>query len=528
MEFELIGNISFPGLFKDTVDRFPGKTALETSAWSCTYAELDERVRNLSAGLAGIGVRRGDHVCVWAEMLPDTMLTYYALMRIGAASVMLRTSTPEGMLSEIIEKSDGMLVICPCEQVDMFKRAELPKTVRAIVSMSDSDNADYSFSRLEKLGESMSEDEFKALEDLVDGSDTSEILFTSGTTGIPKMVMISQSSRLNMGRLLAHNLRADCNDKFLNVLPMFHCFSLGANLTVALAVGACVHFPDSRHTADVIKGIRAGCTVLNAVPTQFTVLLKREDLTDRDFAGLRTGMVGGSVCDTELFRRIEERLGVTLVSTLGMTECAGGVTMASLDDDLTTRCLTLGKVLEGDECKITDIKTGETLPDGEKGEFCVRGFSQMKGYYKEPELTAKAMDSEGWFHSGDLAWRDENGNINLAGRIKELIIRCGENISPSEIEAVILTMEQVAAVKVAATPDEIFGEEVCAIVVPEKGKIVTNREIIEHLKGKIELNKIPRYFIYLSEMPLNPVGKPDLVAVGKLADSMKGTVKEII
>ena len=528
MMFEIDENITFPGLFENVVREFPQRPALETSDTSYTYAQLDRRVRNLSAGLSKIGVKRGDHVCIWAEMRIDTAITYYALMRIGAASVMMRTGTPENMLADIIDKSDSVLVICGCEQVNMFRRASLPESVRAIVSVTDSENADYSFSQLEKIGEQMGEREFKELENRVDGTETSEILFTSGTTGIPKMVVISQYARLNMGRLLAYNLRADSNDKFLNALPMFHCFSLGSNLTVALAVGACVHFPDSRHTTDIIKAIRRGCTVFNAVPTQFTVLLKRRDLTDEDLVKLRVGMVGGSVCNTELFRQIEERLGVTLVSTLGMTECAGGVTMASLDDDLTTRCMTLGKVLLGDECRIADIRTGETLPDGEKGEFCVRGFSQMKGYYKEPELTAKAVDSEGWFHSGDLAWRDENGNINLAGRIKELIIRSGENICPGEIESAILQMEQVAAVKVAAAPDEVFGEEVCAVIVPEKGRSVTNREIIEHLRGRVELNRIPRYYVYLKELPLNPVGKPDLVAIQKLAADAAGTPKEVI
>ena len=502
---------------------------MEDSARSYTYAELDRRTRDLAAGFRSIGIRRGDHVCVWAELWVDTAITYYALMRLGATAVMMRTTTPESAVAPIIDSSDCVFAVCGGEQVGMFRRALAGSRVKAIISMTDSgEGADYCYSDIERIGREMPKEEFAKREAEVSPSDIADILFTSGTTGIPKMVMISQYSRLNMGRLLADNLAATENDKFLNVLPMYHCFSLGPNLTAALASGAAVHIPDSRHTSDIIKAIRAGCTVLNAVPTQFTVLLKRDDLTKEDCRTLRTGVVAGAACNPVLFREIEKTLGVTLVSSLGMTEGSAGVTTASLTDDLDTRCITVGHVQEGLESKIIDTKTGLPVPDGEKGEFCIRGFSIMQGYYKAPELTAKAIDSEGWLHSGDLAWRDGRGNIHLAGRIKELIIRCGENICPGEIENLLLEHESVAACKVAATPDEIFGEEVCAVIVPEKGQRPTNRELIDFLRGKTELNRIPRYYIYLDALPLNDVGKPDLNAIQIIAASAAGTEKEII
>ena len=528
MAFRIINDITFPKFFSSAVNRFPEKLAMEDSSCSYTYAELDRRTRDLAAGFSRIGVKRGDHVCVWAELWVDTAITYYALMRLGAVSVMMRTTTPEAVIAPIIDSGDCVYAVCGGEQVEMFRRALAGSKVKAIVSMTDSDAADYSFPELERLGKEMSDEEFAKLEAQVSPSDIADILFTSGTTGIPKMVMISQYSRLNMGRLLADNLAATEKDKFLNVLPMYHCFSLGPNLTAALASGAAVHIPDSRHTSDIIKAIRSGCTVLNAVPTQFTVLLKRSDLTKEDCRTLRTGVVAGAACNPVLFREIEERLGVTLVSSLGMTEGSAGVTTASLDDDLDTRCVTVGHVQEGLESKIIDTKTGLPVPDGEKGEICFRGFSVMQGYYKAPELTAKAIDSEGWLHSGDLAWKDEQGNIHLAGRIKELIIRCGENICPGEIENLLLEHPSVAACKVAATPDEIFGEEVCAVIVPEKGHTVTNRELIDFLRGRTELNRIPRYYIYLDALPLNDVGKPDLNAIRTVAATAAGTEKEVI
>lgn len=221
-------------------------------------------------------------------------------------------------------------------------------------------------------------------------------------------------------------------------------------------------------------------------------------------------------------------LGVTLVSSLGMTEGSAGVTTASLDDDLETRCVTVGRVQEGLEGKIIDTNTGLPVPDGERGEFCVRGFSIMQGYYNEPELTAKAIDADGWLHSGDLAWRDERGIIHLAGRLKELIIRCGENICPGEIENIIMEHDAVSACKVAATPDKIFGEEVCAVIVPKKGRSVTNRELIDFMRGKTETNRIPRYYIYLDALPVNDVGKPDLNAIKEIAAAAEGTEKETI
>ncbi len=528
MAFHIINDITFPKFLSSAVKRFPEKLAMEDCSRSCTYAELDRRTRDLAAGFASIGMRRGDHVCVWAELWVDTAITYYALMRLGAVSVMMRTTTPEAAIAPIFDSGDCVYAVCGGEQVEMFRRALAGSKGKAIVSMTDSDAADYSFPELERMGKEMPDEKFAKLEAQVSPSDIADILFTSGTTGIPKMVMISQYSRLNMGRLLADNLAATEKDKFLNVLPMYHCFSLGPNLTAALASGAAVHIPDSRHTTDIIKAIRSGCTVLNAVPTQFTVLLKRSDLTKEDCRTLRTGVVAGAACNPVLFREIEERLGVTLVSSLGMTEGSAGVTTASLTDDLDTRCITVGHVQEGMEGKIIDTKTGLPVPDGEKGELCIRGFSVMQGYYKAPELTAKAIDSEGWLHSGDLAWKDEHGNIHLAGRIKELIIRCGENICPGEIENLLLEHPSVAACKVAATPDEIFGEEVCAVIVPEKGHTLTSRQLIDFLRGRTELNRIPRYYIYLDALPLNDVGKPDLNAIRTVAASAAGTEKEAV
>ena len=528
MAFQLINDITFPKFLSSAVKRFPDRTAMENSSCSCTYSELDRRTRDLAAGFYSIGVRRGDHVCVWAELWMDTAITYYALMRLGATAVMMRTTTPETAIAPIVESSDCVYAVCGREQAAMFRRA-LGGKVKAIISMTDCDDgADCCYSELERLGKEMPEEEFAKIEAEVSPEDTADILFTSGTTGIPKMVMISQYSRLNMGRLLADNLAATEKDKFLNVLPMYHCFSLGPNLTAAMASGAAVHIPDSRHTSDIISAIRRGCTILNAVPTQFTVLLKRGDLTAEDCRRLRTGVVAGAACNPVLFREIEERLGVTLVSSLGMTEGSAGVTTASLDDDLDTRCITVGHVQEGMESKIIDTKTGLPVPDGERGELCIRGFSVMKGYYKAPELTARAIDSEGWLHSGDLAWKDERGNIHLAGRLKELIIRCGENICLGEIENLLLEHPSVAACKVAATPDEIFGEEVCAVIVPEKGHTITNRQLVDFLRGKTELNRIPRYYIYLDALPLNDVGKPDLSAIQKIAATAAGTEKEVV
>lgn len=528
MAFLFLKDITFPEFLSRTVSRFPERIAIEDSSRIYTYSELDRRTRDLAAGFSAIGIKRGDHVCVWAELWVDTAITYYALMRIGATSVMMRTTTPENMIALIVDSSDSVFAICGAEQAAIFRSA-LDGRVKAIISMTECDGgADYSFSDIEKMGKKMPDEDFAKLEAAVSPSDIADILFTSGTTGIPKMVMISQYSRLNMGRLLADNLAATEKDKFLNVLPMYHCFSLGPNLTAAMASGAAVHVPDSRHTSDIIKAIRCGCTVLNAVPTQFTVLLKRDDLTEEDCRSLRTGVVAGAACNPVLFREIENTLGVTLVSSLGMTEGSAGVTTASLDDDLDTRCITVGHVQEGLESKIIDTKTGLPLPDGERGELCFRGFSIMQGYYNAPELTAKAIDSEGWLHSGDLAWRDSQGNIHLAGRFKELIIRCGENICPGEIENILLEHESVAACKVAATPDEIFGEEVCAVIVPEKGHKITNKELVEFLRGRTELNRIPRYYIYLDALPLNDVGKPDLNAIQAIAASAAGTEKEVI
>lgn len=289
-----------------------------------------------------------------------------------------------------------------------------------------------------------------------------------------------------------------------------------------------MYLPKSRHTSDIIEALRKGCTILNAVPTQFRVLLNRAELTAEDCAKLRTGIVAGNAYTPALFREIEESLNVTLITGLGMTECTAGITTCYPSDSLERRCSTVGHIKENLEARIVDRVSGEVLSRGEEGELCIRGFAVMQGYYKDPELTAKTIDSEGWLHSGDLAWIDELDDIHISGRIKELIIRCGENVCPSEVENVLLQMEEIAACKVAPTPDEIFGEEICAVIVLAEARQLSEDEIVAFLCDRLDKVKIPRYYIFVDALPLNDIGKPDLTAINAIAKSAAGRKKATV
>ena len=310
------------------------------------------------------------------------------------------------------------------------------------------------------------------MERAVTPSDTAAILFTSGSISAPKGVMSSHYSRVNSGIQQADDLRATSEDRFCITMPVFHCFCISVNLMASVASGACLCIPKDRHIQSILDTVeKCRCTVLSSVPTMYHAMLSRNKMEGRDISSLRIGFIGGANYPPESFIRIEQAIGpqFTLMSSLGQTECTAGITTSSVDDSIEVRSVTVGHFMSHVEGRIADIHTGETLPLGQKGEICARGYTNMQGYYGRPDLTAETIDAEGWVHTGDLGILDENGNVTLAGRLKELIIRGGENISPSEIELALSRMPEAANSKVVGVPDDHYGEEVCACVIPAEG-----------------------------------------------------------
>ena len=354
----------------------------------------------------------------------------------------------------------------------------------------------------------VSDEELERMKAMVRAKDPDMMLFTSGSSGRPKGVVQTHFARVNNARFQAQALSADHNDRFCCALPLFHCFSLSAVVLPALAVGACVCFPENHHTISVLHTIeRYRCTVLMGVPTMFSAILARPDLDGYDLRSLRIGLIAGSSYPPTLFEKIVQRLKFALLPALGMTEATAGITCGAQSDSMYVRTHSVGKFLPYVEGKICDIATGEALPEGRKGELCIRGYCVMDGYYHNTELTRQVIDLEGWFHTGDLGYMDSEENLYIIGRLKDLIIRGGENISPLEVESAIATDPRIECVKVVGVPDPHYIEEICACVISKSP--ITTEEIRRLVQRQLARYKIPRYILFFSELPRTPSGKLD-------------------
>ena len=514
-------NLTLAQLLDQTACRFPHRIAIESPSQLLTYRALADQARAIGAGMLELGIRPGDHVAVWSDLSPAAIIVFYAIQRIGAVAFLLNPDLPERAASCLLERGDVRLVaVGPRQQAAAEHLApQVPglQVLRLPPPASETEQG-LTPSRLTELGRQITREALDQAEACVRPEDAAVMLLTSGTTGRAKMVLTSHYSRVNSGIQQAHDMGARASDRFLVALPMFHCFCLSANLYAALAVGACLYLPASRHTADLILGLREGrCTILHAVPTQFRALIDSPRLHPGDSECLRTGIIGGGGYSPRLFCRIEQTLDMTLLSSLGMTEATAGVTVSRPQDSLTCRSTTVGRFMDHLEGKIVSVENSQELPVGESGEICVRGYGLMMGYYQEEALTASAIDSDGWLHSGDFGFLDEGGCLHLEGRIKELIIRGGENISPLEVETAMLEVPGVLACKVVGVPHTHFGEEVGAVVVREPNSTVTENGIRTWLEKTLERFKIPTVIVFLDKLPLNSVGKVDLQAAKKLA-----------
>lgn len=505
-------NLTVSQLLHRTAQRFPNRPALEYQERVWTYRELDEAVDLTARRLLAWGVRREDRVGLWCETEPNTIFLLYALPRIGAAAVCLNTSLQRAELAELLCRTQVSRLIV----TDGYRGMSFPELCQGLteevpilkaVLHAGLSGESGGWESLDDLEEA-SDDALGEAEGETSPRDIGYILYTSGTTSVPKAVMSTQYSRVNSGIQQAYDLGATEQDRFCVSVPIFHCFCLSANVMAACSVGACLYLPEGRRTGMILKAVSEGrCTILSSVPTLFHAILCRPDFGEWDLSSLRTGFIGGSFYPTELFRQINDGFGFTLLSSLGQTEATAGLTTAYLDDSLEVRATTVGHFMDHVEGKIVHIETGKNQPTGEIGEICVRGYLVMEGYFGQPEETVKAIDADGWLHTGDMGWLDRDGNLHLTGRLKELIIRGGENISPAEIETVLENCPEIAECKAIGVPDRHYGEEVCLCMVPREGAVVDTAEIRALLIQKLAEYKVPKYIVPLDELPKTVTGK---------------------
>ena len=458
-----------------------------------TWSKFNERVDNLAKGLIAIGVKKGSNVGIWATNVPDWLTFLYATAKIGAVLVTVNTNYKQNELEYLCKDSD-MHTLCitdgtwDCNYVDMtytmlpeLKNCErghlnserFPYMKNVVFIGMEKYRGMFNTAELLLLGQNVEDEELNEMKKNVDCHDVCNMQYTSGTTGFPKGVMLTHYGIANDGYFTGENMGFTQDDKLCVCVPLFHCFGVVLATMNPLVVLASIH--------------KERCTAVYGVPTMFIAELDHPMFNMFDVSCLRTGIMAGSLCPIELMKRVSEKMFMTITSVYGLTESSPGMTQTCLND--------------------TFEQPGEECPVGVQGEMCCKGFNVMKGYYKNPQATAEVIDKNGFLHSGDLGVKDENGFYRITGRIKDMIIRGGENIYPREIEEFLYHMPGIKDVQVAAVPSKKYGEAVGAFIILQPGVKMEPEDVQEFCRGKIARYKIPKYVFFIDEFPLTGSGK---------------------
>jgi fatty-acyl-CoA synthase len=493
-----------------------------------TWEKFNERVDDMAKGLISIGVTRGSNVGIWAQNVPDWLTFLYATSKIGAVAVTVNTSYRLEELDYLMKDSD-MHTLCMTDgipgsyytdiiydlipelkttQRGKLKSERYPELKNVVYIGQEKYRGMFNTAEILLLGKNVADNEFKRLRSLTNCQDVVNMQYTSGTTGFPKGVMLTHHNIVNNGYLTGVHMNFTSDDKCCICVPLFHCFG------VVLATMCCLTHGSTQIMIErfdplmtLVSVHKERCTVLHGVPTMFIAMLNHPMFSLFDMSTLRTGIMAGSLCPEELMKEVNEKMYMNLTSVYGMTETSPGMTQSRVDDPFEVRCTTVGREYEFTEVKVLDPETGKECPTGVVGEMCCRGYNVMKGYYKNPKATAEVVDINGYMHSGDLGVKDENGNFRITGRIKDIIIRGGENISPKEVEDYLYKMPGVKDVQVVAVASKRYGEDVGAFIIQREGFDLNTQDVREFCKGHIAKYKIPRYVFIVDEFPMTGSGK---------------------
>ncbi len=493
-----------------------------------TWKQFNERVDDMARGLIAIGVTKGTHVGLWAQNVPDWLTFLYACAKIGAVCITVNTNYKQNELEYLCQDSD-MHTLCLTDgtwesnYVDMaytmlpelrecqrghLESKRFPKLKNVVYIGQEKYRGMYNTAEILLLGENTDDDEFQRLRKSVSCHDVVNMQYTSGTTGFPKGVMLTHYNIANDGFLTGEHMKFTQDDKLCVCVPLFHCFGVVLATMNCLTHGCTEVVVERFDPLVTLASVhKERCTALYGVPTMFIAELNHPMFDMFDLSCLRTGIMAGSLCPIELMRKVEEKMYLHVTSVYGLTESSPGMSQTRIDDPDEVRYTTVGRDYEFVDVKVLDPETGKEVPVGVQGEMCCKGFNVMKGYYKNPEATAEVIDENGYLHSGDLGVMDENGNYRITGRIKDMIIRGGENIYPREIEEFLYHLPGVRDVQVAGVPSKKYGEEVGAFIILDEGAKLTEEEVRDWCRGKIARYKIPKYVFFVKEYPLTGSGK---------------------
>ena len=513
---------AFGSFLKQTATQFSDRPAIRCSGATWSYYQLDQYTDQLAFGLLSVGVQRGSHVAIWAETSPNYIFFFCALQKIGAVAVLLNPGLHAEEISELLNLADVEFLAIGEKWKDICIHNEILKIfpiakIRNIFTMGENKKDIHPYESIDiatlvDLGNMYGEREKStAIEKVIQHvhvDDPALILFTSGSTQrLPKAVLFSQYHLTNGGIQKADELTATEQDVFCCVLPLYHIFGLDVNLFAAFSCGACLALPSSSHTEEILQVIQEEhCTILSAVPSIFLSIIGHKSLKRYDLSTLRTGLIAGAYCAPETFCQIEHTIGGSfiLLSGLGQTEIAAGISISSVSDPLQIRSTTLGKFVPAIEGRIEDLQTRDVCQQGKIGEICVNSSLLMTGYY--PLESERTAFQNGWLRTGDLGWLDQDEYLHYFDRLKDIINRGGEKISPKEIENALKENILICAVKVIGVPDTHYGEEICACIVP-KYPTLTAENILEQLRSKLARFKIPKYILFFEHLPMTETGK---------------------
>ena len=531
-------------ILDQTIARCPDNDAVVyvDRDYRLTWKEFGEETDTLAKGLMALGVKKGEKVAVWASNVPFWVSLMFATARIGAILLTVNTSYRESEVEYLLKHSDceNLVVIDGFRDHDYLqttytivpelrtqprgelRSSRLPHLKRVIFLGVEKHRGMYSIPEIKSLSVMTGDKEYAERKASVDPDDVVNMQYTSGTTGFPKGVMLSHTNIGNNGYWIGYHQGFSAKDRICLPVPLFHCFGCVLGVMAAVNHGAALIILESYNPVQVMTSVEAEkCTALSGVPTMFLAVLEHRIFERIDFSSLRTGIMAGSVCPEPLMKRVFEKMNMREITIVyGLTESSPGMTQTHKDEEFSRRVSTVGRAMPGIEVRVADPETGEEMPRGQTGEVQCRGYNVMKGYYNMPEETAAAITEDGWLHSGDLGIMDEEGYLVITGRIKDMIIRGGENIYPREIEEFLSGMEGVLDVQVVAVPSRKYGEEVGAFIIPKPGLDLRPEDVRDFCRGRIAWHKVPRHVAIVEAFPLTGSGKIQKFRLREMAAAM--------
>ena len=542
-----IGQTTIGQLVDLVADQFNENKAVEYYEYGIehTWGQFKEVCNDMAKAFMALGIEKGDKVAIWASNIPEWLYAQYSTGKMGAVLVTVNTSYKSFELEYLLSQSDTSSLIfiggirehdeylrilkdiCPelenCEPGQLNShRLPLLKNVIYIGPEEDRLKGMYGWEDIIEMGKSVSNNQLQLRQESLSPDDVINMQYTSGTTGFPKGVMLTHTNIIGNAKSLAQCMNLTPLDNLCIPVPFFHCFGCVLGTLTCVVSGATMS-PVTQFKPDkVLETVEANrCTALHGVPTMFIAELEEMDNKAYDTSSLRTGIMAGSPCPIEVMKKVVNRMGAAEMTIVyGQTEASPGITQTRPDDALDLRVSTVGRALSNVEVKIVDPVSEEEVAPGVQGEMCTRGYHVMKGYYKMPEETARAIDDENWLHTGDLAIMDENGYCKITGRIKDMVIRGGENIYPREIEEFLYTHPKVLDVQVVGIPSIKYGEEAAAYIKLRIGKTAETEEFTAFCRDKIAFHKIPAFFFFVDEYPSTASGKIQKYKLRDLATTL--------